>query len=138
MFIWYFSNTLHIFDYIGKLSEQHISVWLFSNPGDNICFLLKFIEARISKWNLCFRRSGLRPNISTLYSREKRKTQKVPKSIVTSMNIKLKKLDSQYVQGSLETKTNHAKECRVSDANQIRINKQKEKEKRSRQITVKS
>ena len=41
-------------DYVGKLPEQHFSVWLFSNPGDNILFLLKFNEARISEWNIPF------------------------------------------------------------------------------------
>ena len=46
------SNHLDIYDYVGKLPEQHFSVWLFSNPGDKIVFLLKFYEARISEWNL--------------------------------------------------------------------------------------
>ena len=41
MLIWYFSNNLDIYDYVGKLPEQHFSVGLFSNPGDNILFLLK-------------------------------------------------------------------------------------------------
>ena len=53
MLIWYFSNNLDIYDYVGKLPEQLFTVWLFSNPGDNILFLLKFNEARISEWNLC-------------------------------------------------------------------------------------
>ena len=52
--IWYFSNNLDIYDYVGKLPEQNFSVWLFSNPGDNILFLLKFYTARISEWNLLF------------------------------------------------------------------------------------
>ena len=52
MFIWYFSNNLDINDYVGKLLEQHFSVWLFSNPGDKILFLLKFNEAMISEWNI--------------------------------------------------------------------------------------
>jgi hypothetical protein len=52
MLIWYFSNNLDIYDYVGKLPEQHFSVWLFSNPGDKILFLLKFNEARISEWNI--------------------------------------------------------------------------------------
>ena len=51
--ILYFSNNLDKYDYVGKLPEQHFSVWLFFNPGDNILFLLKFNEARISKWNIC-------------------------------------------------------------------------------------
>ena len=46
-----FSNNLDIYEYVGKLSEQHFSVWLFSNPGDKILFLLKIIEARISEWS---------------------------------------------------------------------------------------
>ena len=53
MLIWYFSNNLDIYDYVGKLPEHHFSVWLFSNPGDKIIFLLKFNEARISEWNVC-------------------------------------------------------------------------------------
>ena len=42
------SNNLDIYDYVGKLPEQHFSVWLFSNPGDKMLFLLKFNEVRIS------------------------------------------------------------------------------------------
>ena len=52
MLIWYFSNNLDIYDYVGKLPEQHFSVWLFSNPGDKILCVLKFNEARISEWNI--------------------------------------------------------------------------------------
>ena len=52
MLIWYFSNKLDIYDYVGKLPEQHFSVWLLYNPGDKILFLLKFNEARISEWNI--------------------------------------------------------------------------------------
>ena len=52
MLIWYFSNNLDIYDYAGKLPEQHFSVWLFSNLGDKILFLLKFHKARISEWNI--------------------------------------------------------------------------------------
>ena len=53
MLIWYFSNNLDIYDYIGKYPVQHFSVWLISNPGDNNLFLLKLNEARISEWNIC-------------------------------------------------------------------------------------
>ena len=52
MLIWYFSNNLDIYYYVGKLPQQHFSVWLFWNPGDKILSLLKFDEARISEWNL--------------------------------------------------------------------------------------
>ena len=52
MMIWYFSNNLDIYAYDGKLPEQHFSVWLFSNPGDNIVFFLKVYKARISEWNV--------------------------------------------------------------------------------------
>ena len=52
MLMWYFSNNLDIYDYVGKLPKQHFSVWLFSNPGDKILFMLKFNEARISEWNV--------------------------------------------------------------------------------------
>ena len=51
MLIWYFSNNLDIYEYVGKLPEQHFSVWLFFNSGENILFLLTFNEARISEWN---------------------------------------------------------------------------------------
>ena len=52
MLIWYFSNNLDLYDYIGKLPEQNFSVWLFFNPGDKLLFLMKFYEARISEWNI--------------------------------------------------------------------------------------
>ena len=54
MLIQYFSNNLDIYDYVGKLPKQHFSVGLFSNPGDQILFLLKFHEARISVWNIWY------------------------------------------------------------------------------------
>ena len=40
-----------MYEYVGKLPKQNCSVRLFSNPGDIILNLLKFIEARISEWN---------------------------------------------------------------------------------------
>ena len=64
MLIWYFSNNLDIYDYVGKLPEQHFSVWLFSNLGDKILFLLKFTEARISEWNI-------QENVPSLYTLDK-------------------------------------------------------------------
>ena len=45
-----FSNNLDM--YVAELPEQHFSVWLFSNPGNKIFFLLKFNEAKISEWNI--------------------------------------------------------------------------------------
>ena len=33
MLIWYFPNNLNIYEYVGKLLEQHFSVCLYSNPG---------------------------------------------------------------------------------------------------------
>ena len=61
-----FSNDLDIFDYVGNLPEQHFSVWLFSNPGDRILFLLKFNEARITEWKVSkiFMKPELRLNLS--------------------------------------------------------------------------
>ena len=59
MLIWYFSNNLDIYDYVGKLPEPHFSVWLFFNPGDKILLVLKFNEARISEWNV-FLSQGLK------------------------------------------------------------------------------
>ena len=55
MLIWYFSNNLDIDDCVGKLPEQHFIVWLFSNPGELILFLLKINEARISECNVIYR-----------------------------------------------------------------------------------
>ena len=52
MLIGYSSDNRDIYYYIGKLPEQHFSVWLFSNPEDKILFFLKFNEARISEWNI--------------------------------------------------------------------------------------
>ena len=52
MLIWHFCNNIDIYDYVGKLPEKHFSVWLFSNPGEKMLFLLKFNGARISEWNI--------------------------------------------------------------------------------------
>ena len=49
MLIWYFSNNLDIYDFVGKLPKQHFNVWLLSNPRDKSLFLLKFNEAKISE-----------------------------------------------------------------------------------------
>ena len=63
MLFWQLSNIIIYVKIVGKLPKQHLSVWLFSNPGDKILFLLKFNEARILEWNLrkkesCFGRSA--------------------------------------------------------------------------------
>ena len=50
--MWHFYNNLDIYEYVGKLQEQYFSVWLLTNPGDKVLFLLKFYEASISEWNL--------------------------------------------------------------------------------------
>ena len=52
MLILYFSNNPDIYDYVGKLPEQHFSLWLFFNQGIKIKKLLKFNEARISELNI--------------------------------------------------------------------------------------
>ena len=52
MLIWYCFNNPDIYYCVGKLPEQHFSVWLFSNPGDKTIFLLEFNEARISEWHV--------------------------------------------------------------------------------------
>ena len=54
MLMWYFSNNLDIYECVGKLAEQHFTVWLFYNQEDKNVFLLKFNEARISEYTLCF------------------------------------------------------------------------------------
>ena len=33
MLVWYFSNNLDVYDYVGKLPKQHFSVWFFTDPG---------------------------------------------------------------------------------------------------------
>ena len=45
MLILHFSNYLDINVCVGKLSEHHFNVWLSSNPGDKILFLLKFMKS---------------------------------------------------------------------------------------------
>ena len=57
-------------EYVGKLPEQHFSVWLFSNPGDQILFLLKLSEARASEWNLSTSSSNLYQSYYPHRSRE--------------------------------------------------------------------
>ena len=52
LLILYFSNNFDIFDYVGKLPEQHITVWLFSNSNLGDILFLLFNEARISEWNV--------------------------------------------------------------------------------------
>ena len=47
-----FNTNLDLVPWIRKLPKLNFSVRLFSNPGDNIFFLLKFNEARISEWNI--------------------------------------------------------------------------------------
>ena len=49
MLIWYFSNNLDIYEYVGKLPDHLFIVCWFSDPGDKILFVLKFNEARISE-----------------------------------------------------------------------------------------
>ena len=39
MLVGHFSNNLEIGGYIGKLLEEHLNVWLFSNPGDKILIM---------------------------------------------------------------------------------------------------
>ena len=45
-------NYVWLIMYVGKLPKQYFSLWLFSNPGGKIVFLLKFNEARISQWKI--------------------------------------------------------------------------------------
>ena len=40
--------------YVGKFSKQRLNVWLFSNPGDKILFLLRFYKVRILEWKIYF------------------------------------------------------------------------------------
>ena len=53
-FKWYSGIFPTILTYIIMLDKCQNNVWLFSNPGDNILFSLKFHEARIPEWNLWF------------------------------------------------------------------------------------
>ena len=41
MLFWQFSNIFIYVKIIGKILDQHLSVWLFSNLGEKVQFLLK-------------------------------------------------------------------------------------------------
>ena len=87
MLIWYFSNNLDIYDYVGKLPEQHISVCLFYNPGDKIFIWLKLNEARISEWNLCSKAYILFIRLSFSYSFIKSIMCWIMKTVQLALNI---------------------------------------------------
>ena len=36
MLSWQFSNIIKYFKIVGKIPDQHLNVWLFSNPGDKV------------------------------------------------------------------------------------------------------
>ena len=36
MLFWQFSNIITYVNIVGKIPDQHLSVWLFSNPGDKV------------------------------------------------------------------------------------------------------
>ena len=54
--IWHFYNNLDIYECVENCQKTktkiHFSVWLLSNPGDTVLFLLKYKEVRISEWNI--------------------------------------------------------------------------------------
>ena len=41
MLLWQFSNIIKYVKIIGKIPDQHLSVWLFSNPGDKVQILVE-------------------------------------------------------------------------------------------------
>ena len=41
IFFWQFSNIIIYVKIVGKIRDQHLSVWLFSNPGDKVQILVE-------------------------------------------------------------------------------------------------
>ena len=41
MLFWQFSNIIAYVKIVGKIPAQHLSVWLFSNPGDKVQILVE-------------------------------------------------------------------------------------------------
>ena len=41
MLFWQFSNIIIYVKIVGKIPDQHLSVWLFSNPGDKVQILFE-------------------------------------------------------------------------------------------------
>ena len=41
MLFWQFSNIILYFKIVGKIPDQHLRVWLFSNPGNNVQILVE-------------------------------------------------------------------------------------------------
>ena len=41
MLFWQFSNIIIYVKIVGKIPDQHLSVWLFSNPGDKVQILVE-------------------------------------------------------------------------------------------------
>ena len=41
MLIWEFSNIIIYVKIVGKIQDQHLSAWLFSNPGDKVQILVE-------------------------------------------------------------------------------------------------
>ena len=41
MLFWQFSNIIIYVKIVGKIPDQHLNVWLFSNPGDKVQILVE-------------------------------------------------------------------------------------------------
>jgi hypothetical protein len=41
MWFWQFSNIITYVMIVGKFTDQHLSVWVFSNPGDKVHILVE-------------------------------------------------------------------------------------------------
>ena len=41
MLFWQFSNRIIYVKIVGKIPDQHLSVWSFSNPGDKVQILVQ-------------------------------------------------------------------------------------------------
>ena len=41
MLFWQFSNIIIYVKIVGKIPDQHLSIWLFSNPGDKVQILVE-------------------------------------------------------------------------------------------------
>ena len=41
MLFWQFSNIIIYVKIVGKILDQHLSVWLFTNPGEKVQILVE-------------------------------------------------------------------------------------------------
>ena len=55
MLFWLFSNIIIYVKIVGKIQDQHFSVWLFSNPGDKVQVLVESTgQSFVPKFSIFF------------------------------------------------------------------------------------